>query len=111
VKTYHKTHLLTGGLLLLALLLLALTSCGDSYAQENSITIAGQGHDVSIQIGQNSEMTQTNGYNGDEWSQAAADREYQAGAAAGAFGVFMIFTLVGAFGWWLLNLNNPDKYY
>jgi hypothetical protein len=111
VKQYHRTHLLTGGLLLLALLLLALTSCGDSYAQENSVIVAGSGNDVSIQIGQNSQMRQDNRYGGDQWSQAAADREYKAGAAMGAFGVFMIFTLVGAFGWWLLNLNNPDKYY
>lgn len=111
MKQYHRTHLLTGGLLLLALLALALTSCGDSYAQNNRITIAGQGNDVSIQIGQNSQMRQDNRYGGDTWSQAEADRQYNQGAAMGAFGMFMIVALLGAALWWLFSLNNPDKYY
>jgi hypothetical protein len=109
VKQYHRTHLLTGGLLLLALLLLALTSCGDSYAQENSITIAGQGHDVSIQIGQDSDMRQDNRYGGDAWTQAAADREYNQGVAMGAFGMYMIVVIVGGFFWWLFRLNDPNR--
>ena len=111
MKQQHKTHILAGSLLLLALLLLALSACGDSYAQENSVVISGQGHDVSVQIGQNSQMRQDNRYGGDQWAQAAADREYQAGAAAGGFAVLMLVALVGAFLWWLLSLNNPDKYY
>lgn len=96
--------------LLGAILLLLLTSCADSYAQENSITIAGSGNDVSIQIGQNSEMRQDNRYGGDTWAQAEADRQYGMGAAAGAFGMFAIVALVGAFFWWLFSLNNPDRY-
>lgn len=64
-------------LLLIALLVLPMLACGlgsdEHYTQSNEVNVDGSGNNVSIQIGQNSDMTQSNRYNGGGYGAGAGD--------------------------------------
>lgn len=82
-------------LLLIALLVLPMLACGlgsdTHYTQSNEVNVDGSGNNVSIQIGQDSEMNQSNRYDGGGYGAGAGD---DGEGMIAAFG-FLLLCMVG----------------